>query len=541
MFKNYFFLNRFIIEANEELKGFSLSTVFTQDKDKLILEFKSDAEEKYLEISANPGFPYVNLRRSFHRAKKNTIDFYSNVLPSPLLLIDIAERDRIIRITANNLTIYFTIRGKFTNIFFVNSESGIEAFKKNEDQDNIEFLKEVNSINFISVFNMPDFDRGDCWTDLRKKHPILGKEIITEAQARSSSDDIADTAVVKNILNDIIQTEPAVFIDEHNYEIHLAVNTFKIFSYTSKEQFDNLIRALNFFFGKYFQLGVTGQIKRIIKKHIERELGKVSSKLNNLKSRIDNGSKEVEYNKLANLLLINLNKLRRGMDKIEIEDIYSDNTPLLIKLNEKLSPQKNADYYFDKSKSEKINYNKSMELFESLKKQYNKLKGIEGRFNISENIDELNTIMKELKIKTGDNTSPKDDLKEKFKQYIIYEKYNVFVGKDSSNNDLLTTKFAKQNDYWFHARSVPGSHVVLRIDNTKEAVPKDVLKKTASIAAYHSKAKTSGMAPVSYAQKKYVVKKKGMEPGKVALLKEDVLIVRPEIPDGCEYVGSERE
>jgi predicted ribosome quality control (RQC) complex YloA/Tae2 family protein len=62
------------------------------------------------------------------------------------------------------------------------------------------------------------------------------------------------------------------------------------------------------------------------------------------------------------------------------------------------------------------------------------------------------------------------------------------------------------------------------------------LKAAASLAAYHSKAKTSGMAPVSYTQKKYVTKKKGMDPGKVALLKEAVLIVKPEIPEGCEYV-----
>ena len=100
-------------------------------------------------------------------------------------------------------------------------------------------------------------------------------------------------------------------------------------------------------------------------------------------------------------------------------------------------------------------------------------------------------------------------------------------------------QFAKQNDYWFHARSVPGSHVVLRVENTKEIIPKNVLKKTASLAAFHSKAKTSGLVPVSFTQKKYVVKKKGMESGKVALLKEDVLIVKPEIPTGCVYINLE--
>lgn len=91
---------------------------------------------------------------------------------------------------------------------------------------------------------------------------------------------------------------------------------------------------------------------------------------------------------------------------------------------------------------------------------------------------------------------------------MIEGKYDLYVGKDSKNNDLLTTKFAKQNDYWLHARGASGSHAVLRIHNTKEPVPKSVLKKSASIAAFHSKAKTAGIVPVAFTFKKYVVKKK---------------------------------
>jgi len=133
----------------------------------------------------------------------------------------------------------------------------------------------------------------------------------------------------------------------------------------------------------------------------------------------------------------------------------------------------------------------------------------------------------------------KEDGSIKFKHYIIEGKYNVYVGKDSKNNDLLTTRFAKQNDYWFHARSVSGSHVILRVENIKEVIPKNVLKKTASLAAYHSKAKTAGIVPVAYTFKKYVVKKKNMPIGTVHLLKENVLLVKPEIPKDCEYVQNE--
>ncbi|MDP2363753.1 MAG: NFACT RNA binding domain-containing protein, partial [Ignavibacteria bacterium] len=86
------------------------------------------------------------------------------------------------------------------------------------------------------------------------------------------------------------------------------------------------------------------------------------------------------------------------------------------------------------------------------------------------------------------------------------------------------------------ARSVSGSHLVLRVENTKEGIPKDVIKKAASLAAYHSKAKTAGVVPVAYTFKKYVVKRKGMPVGQVSLLKEEVLLVKPEIPESCEYL-----
>jgi len=236
---------------------------------------------------------------------------------------------------------------------------------------------------------------------------------------------------------------------------------------------------------------------------------------------------------------MNITRIRTGMDSIDVENIYGSNEIIRIKLNQKLSPKKNIDYYFNKSKSEKIGIEKSKELLEQTKLKFNELKATEAVLNSIDDLKELKGIMKKMKIKDKDYVESKDDLKLKFKHYIIDEKYNVYVGRDSKNNDLLTTRFAKQNDFWFHARSVSGSHVVLRIDNTKEAVPKNVLKKTAALAAYHSKAKTAGVVPVSYTYKKFVVKKKGFPAGTVHLLKEDVLLVKPEIPKGCEFVVDE--
>jgi len=330
-----------------------------------------------------------------------------------------------------------------------------------------------------------------------------------------------------------------LFIDEDSCEVNIGFESFKSMPFTKKEVFDDIISTQNYFFSKRQYLERKSKMLKLVSKHLEKELKKLSNKINNLHGVVERGSREEEYNKLGNLLLVNLNLLKTGLEEIEVEDIYENNKKIKIKLNTKLAPKKNVDYWFDKSKAEKIGFEKSVELMKKAKVDYEKLKKIEDKLAAIDSLKEFNIIIKKLKIKRVGMKPEKEDLKEKFKRYLIDDKYNVYVGRDSKNNDLLTTRFAKQNDYWFHARSVSGSHVVLRVDNTKEVIPKNVLKRTAALAAYHSKAKTAGTASVTYTFKKYVIKKKGYPIGTVHLLKEEVLLVKPEIPKGCEFVVDE--
>ena len=114
-------------------------------------------------------------------------------------------------------------------------------------------------------------------------------------------------------------------------------------------------------------------------------------------------------------------------------------------------------------------------------------------------------------------------------EYTLSGDWTVLAGKTDADNDYLSLKMAKPNDYWFHVRGMPGSHVVLR-GKKGEDPGKPVLKEAAAIAAYHSKAKNGGVTPVSYTQAKYVSKPGGAKPGTVNIRKESVLKVRPNIP-----------
>ncbi len=541
MIKNYFFLNRFVLESRQILVGQKINSIFTQEKNKLFIEFGND-EIRYLEICVNPGEPYINVRENYSRAKRNTISLFPEFVNKKIDGFEFANDDRIMRLRSGDNFLFFTIRGKFTNVIAIYSDGRIESFKKLDDSFLEEMIVEFLKKNFTNVFNIPNLkieDVKDYFETIRKKYPVISKEIILEAKRRISVSENKEAETLMNTLEDIKNSKPVVFIDDHNREIHVAVNTFGIFESDKKEIFDSLISAQSYFLTKKYFLEDKYKKLKLINKIIENDKKRISNKINNLNAVIERGCKEEEYSKFGNLLLINLNKIKAGAEKITVEDSYNPDESITIKLNPKLSAKKNADYYFDKARSEKINFVTSQELLKKEKQNFKRIASLERRIKTADDIKELNAIMKELKIKAQSNKPEKEDIRIKFKHYIIEEKYDVYVGKDSKNNDLLTTKFAKQNDYWFHARSVSGSHVVLRVENTKEAIPKNILKRAASLAAYHSKAKTSGLAPVSFTLKKYVVKKKGDPLGTVHLLKEETLLVKPEIPKDCEFVTSE--
>ncbi len=544
MYKNYFFLNRIVIEANKIIQDFMITSIFSQDKDKLIFILNKNGEEKLIEISVNPGFPYFTVKEKFNRAKKNTLDFFENYLPLKLILLEIAENDRIIKIKTDKCNFYFSIRGKFTNVCLVDSKNKITNFKKMPDGYSDEsFINEINSTKFISYFNIPEFkieNFHEYKIDIKKKYPIISKEIIFELENRTSYQNEHEIIKeLKKIIKEIEVGNPVVSMDNQTHDINLIIESFNIFKFDETKLFGNLISALNYFISKKYYFEIVESKRKIIRNYLENSLEKLSNKINNVKTSIERGCRTDEYQKLGNLLLVNINLIRTGMENIEVKDIYDGNTLINIKLDRNISPQMNINKYFDKAKSDKIKFDKSKELYSNLTKQYKKLKAIEEKFLSEISNENYELIMNELKLNQQEKNPKKDDIQSKFKHYLIEGKYHVYVGKDSKNNDLLTIQFAKQNDYWFHARSVAGSHVVLRVENTKEVIPKNILKKAASLAAYHSKAKTSGLAPVSFTQKKYVVKKKGMEPGKVALLKEDVLIVKPEIPSDTVYLTVE--
>lgn len=112
-------------------------------------------------------------------------------------------------------------------------------------------------------------------------------------------------------------------------------------------------------------------------------------------------------------------------------------------------------------------------------------------------------------------------------EYALPGGWRVLVGKTEADNDRLSLQVARPDDWWFHVRGMPGSHVVLQGPPGEEA-DRATLKRAAAIAAWHSKAREGGVVAVSATRARYVTKPPGVKPGTVQIRKEEVLKVRPE-------------
>jgi predicted ribosome quality control (RQC) complex YloA/Tae2 family protein len=121
-----------------------------------------------------------------------------------------------------------------------------------------------------------------------------------------------------------------------------------------------------------------------------------------------------------------------------------------------------------------------------------------------------------------------------FRRYRLQGGWEVWVGRDSAENDQLTHRDSHPRDIWLHAQGVPGSHVILRTEGKPEAVPRAILAQAAAIAALHSRARHSSLVPVIWTERRYVRKPRKSLPGIAVCLQERSLFVAPEIPADAE-------
>ncbi len=121
--------------------------------------------------------------------------------------------------------------------------------------------------------------------------------------------------------------------------------------------------------------------------------------------------------------------------------------------------------------------------------------------------------------------------------YVLTGGWRLLVGRTDADNDRLSLKVARPEDWWFHVRGMPGSHVILQCPSGREP-DRETLKEAAAIAAYHSKAREGGVVAVSCTRARYVTKPRGAKAGTVQIRKEIVLKVRPAVGKSAAEDGN---
>lgn len=534
MYKDYHYINRCVIELDKILSGSIIFDVFSQEKDTLYLSVpNNEFPFQHLLISTNAQAPFILLKSEHHKAKKNIIGIFNELLPLKIIRIEIAEYDRIINILCDKAQIVYSLKGGLTNLYLICENKITASFKKLKEPEST-LINTINHTSFNNKKNyLHDYTRIDIsdYSNLKKAYPYISKKLFNEIKVRHPHNSNLTDLTCRTI-DDIYSEKISLYYDNITRGLHFIPKTFHIDDSELLGTFSDYNSAMHRFISYSSEYSSKKRLSQRIEKYLEKEINIYTGKLNSLKSRIDKGSKENEYYSTANTLLTNLYKIKKGMTDIELTD-PTTNIPTKIKLDPKLSANENVDYYFSKAKDEKNNYSKSKELFAQSKKVYENLIRLQKQYEQITCIKQLREMIEQLKLGTVKPTAASGE-QIRAREYIVENKYHIFVGKDSKSNDTLSMKFAKQNDYWFHARGYSGSHVILRVDNPKEGIPKRVLQLAASIAAFYSKAKTANLAPVAYTLRKYVRKRKGMDPGQVLITNEKVLLVKPEIPTSAQ-------
>lgn len=278
-----------------------------------------------------------------------------------------------------------------------------------------------------------------------------------------------------------------------------------------------------------------------ILKLILQELKKYTKRLSNINKKLDECSNMDLYKLYGELITANLYKIdnNKNIDKIQLENYYDNNSLIEIPLDMSISPSYNAKKYFKKYNKLKnaldiVNIQKKataneIDYIESIVYELENAKTIDDVHAIYEEISE-NIIFKD-KLNIHNKHKSKKLLNKKKSQNAFspipfkIDEYTLYIGKNNTQNDYLTLRFAHSNDLWFHTKDVHGSHVILKTDGNE--IPQEIINKCASIAAFFSKASNSSNVAVDYAYVKYVKKPSSAKPGMVVYTNYKSVNVQP--------------
>ena len=272
-------------------------------------------------------------------------------------------------------------------------------------------------------------------------------------------------------------------------------------------------------------------ITKLLKNNIERCAKKLSIQQKTLK---DAENKE-KFKIYGDLVTANIYKITKGDTSVILENYYEDGSPAVkIELMSNLSPSQNAQRYYKLYSKLK---NAEIEVKKQITATLSELEYFESTLALTENLTseaDINAVKSELTelgyFKRQKSLKRQKEASAKPLHFVSSDGFDIYVGKNNTQNDYLTLKFANSMDFWFHTKQIHGSHTIIKLGIKKE-IPDSTILEAAQLSAYYSKARQSSQVPVDYTQIKNVKKPNGAKLGMVIYDNYNTLYVTPKSPE----------
>lgn len=510
---NYYFLRALSKELSQHLIGKKLMSAFSQNKDELILRFESTDSEFILKANLDSETSLLSFPNQYARARKNSVDLFEEIRRLEVIKLRQFENERCFSIVIQQeFELLFKLHGRHSNVLLFKNNQLITVFNSRLTKDK---MLDLNLLD--RPIDQSDQGIIDASFELSIIYPTFDKHIkkyLKEAGFYSSETPRIKLEIIHSLMEQL---------EDNKFYITEINGVPKLLLYKPKSflaDFESPIAASNFLARRFFTNYGSSKLKSSLLSQLNKDIKKCQSYLTQTKSKLHEIQNRRVYEEVANILMANLHiDVTPGTKEIELYDFYVDQQ-IKIKLKPNLNLQKNAEVMYRKAK----NQTKEIDVLnKNIKVKEDILNGLLARHS---SISELDDIKQLKAFETQTKTKhPISELSPFIKRSI--DGFEVLIGKNAKNNDLLTQKFAKKNDLWLHARDVSGSHVVIKNPNDVK-IALSTIEKVAQIAAWHSKRKTDSLCPVIYTPKKYVRKPKGSLPGQVLLSQEQVILVKPE-------------
>ena len=546
-------------ELNTNLVGGRISKISMPEDNELIFTIKNNAKTYRLLVSASASLPLVYLTDVNKPAPKVAPAFLmllrkyigtakiNNIFQMGLERILCFELEHLNELgDLSHKRMYIEIMGKHSNIIFTDENNKIiDSIKRiSANMSSLrevlpgreyflpEELKKKDLLNtgleeFIEILKSKEYPLvKSVYMNFAGISPLIAEEIILRAsllsQAPSTSLSELEYTHLFHTIQNLIED-----INAHNFtpniiykgEEAIEFSSINLYSYEGKEykreSFDSVSKMLYDFYSSREAFVLNRQKSSDLRRIVNTALERASKKYDLQEKQLQDADKKDIYRVYGDLLNTYGYSLKGGESSFTTENFYDDNKEITIPLDKNKSAKENAKKYYDKyAKLSRTTKALSEEILKT-KNDIEHLQSIQTALEVSSDDESLSQIRQEL-VDFGyikkHSSAKKQKIASHPYHYISSDGYDIYVGKNNYQNEELTFKVATGNDWWFHAKGIPGSHVILK-SNNEEELPDRAYEEAAALAAFYSKAKDVDKVEVDYIQKKNIKKVAGAAPG----------------------------